>query len=80
MQNDHSTSIRREDMLKLLEISGHKVEVIDFSTLATEEEKKEGGKKEGGKKKEEEKKKGGDPSGDQRGIEYKKEENFSRWY
>jgi len=33
MQNDHTTSITREDMKKVIEISGHEPMVTDFSTL-----------------------------------------------
>jgi Ala-tRNA(Pro) deacylase len=34
MQNDATTAISREDMHKIIELSGHKPEIIDFSRLA----------------------------------------------
>lgn len=73
MQNDATTAIKREDIKKIIEISGHNVEVLDFSKLAAEAPKKEEEKKSQPKPK---------PDSDvhELGIQYKKEQNFSQWY
>jgi len=47
MQNDATTAITRADMLKILDLAGHKPEIIDFANMVApatnnkEEEKKQ---------------------------------------
>jgi prolyl-tRNA synthetase len=81
MQNDATTAISNADMKKVIALSHHEAEVIDFSKLVSEPaaEKKEEGKKAApakvDKKKEEEK-----LDAHQMGILYSKETNFAKWY
>ena len=94
MVNTSTTSISRADMKKVVELSGHEPTIMDFGEIAgstpAAAPKKEESKQEkkpkaaaGG----EEKKKGAkagpagfDASKELIGIQYKKEENFSKWY
>lgn len=84
MQNDATTAISQSDMKKVIELSNHQAEVIDFSKLVTaseggEEAKKaqpEAKKPQKGQAKKEEVKQ----DVHQLGIEYTKEQNFSKWY
>ena len=46
MINTATTSITREDLHKIFELSGHKAEIIDFVKLDVVEEKKEAAPKE----------------------------------
>ena len=39
MQNDASTSITKEGVLKIIELSGHEAEVLDFTSLEIPEAK-----------------------------------------
>lgn len=74
MQNDATVSITRGDMLKVIELSDHKADVLDFSkplTTVVVEEKKQAQPVKPVQEK---------PVGNQDGIQYKKEENFSKWY
>lgn len=36
MQNDATTAISREDMKKIIELSKHKAEILDFAKMAEE--------------------------------------------
>lgn len=84
MQNDFTTAIRRESVQKIIDLSHHEAQVLDFSTLeqatTTGDKKPEAGakpaKNEKQPKKEEKKKE----DAHQLGIEYTKEQNFSKWY
>jgi len=78
MQNDATTAITREDMHKIIELSGHKAEILDFGRLASAvtEAKTETDNKAKGPKPEE----GKIENSHQLGVEYKKEQNFSKWY
>lgn len=82
MQNDATTSVSVADMNKVVELSGHTAEIIDFSKLVTEaapaEEKKEEAK--GGKGAKKAKDEGKIEDALKIGIEYTKEQNFSKWY
>jgi len=40
MQNDATTAISKTDMHKIIDISNHKPEVLDFANLAPEETNK----------------------------------------
>lgn len=78
MQNDATTAIKVKDVEKIIELSNHKAEILDFSQLTTTvaAEPKKVEKKPQPKKKEEEKV----ADVHQLGIEYTKEQNFSKWY
>lgn len=80
MQNDATTSITKEDLLKIVELSGHKAEVVDFTKMVPQEEEKKAVKKEENKESKDKKKAGEGPVGHELSIQYKKEENFSKWY
>lgn len=81
-------------MKKIISLSNHEAEVIDFSKISPEAsaagDKKEEAKKPAGEKKEEgkkpankvvkEKKEEVKQDVHQLGIEYTKEQNFSKWY
>ena len=77
MVNSASPAIPSKSILKVIELSGHKAEIIDFAALASaapaQAEKAAPVKKE--QKKEADKKE----DVHQLGIEYKKEQNFSKW-
>lgn len=79
MQNDATSVISIRDMKKVIELSGHEAEVLDFSKIAVadgaDEEKKHTAPKGKQEKKEEVK-----LDVHQLGIEYTKESNFSKWY
>ena len=84
MQNDYTTAIKRESVQKIIDLSHHEAQVIDFSTLeqpaAAADQKQvpaqKPAKTEKQPKKEEKKKE----DAHQLGIEYTKEQNFSKWY
>lgn len=81
MQNDATTAISNADLKKIIQLSNHEAEVLDFTKLvesaAKPDEKKpevkKGGKKEASKQEEK-------LDVHQLGIEYTKEGNFSKWY
>jgi hypothetical protein len=81
MQNDATTSITAADMMKIVQLSLHEPEILDFSKLAAatpvEEKKEETKGAKGGKAKKEE---GKIEDALKIGIEYTKEQNFSKWY
>ena len=89
MQNDHTTAIKKEDLKKIIDISKHEPLNVDFTTLGggaaapkpvakpVAEKKEAPAKKEAGKPKKEETKKEGQH---ELGIEYTRENNFSKWY
>lgn len=77
MQNDTTIAIKKEDVKKVIEMSEHKPEILDFSKLASEAPMQEE-KKAGPAKKQE---KAHPQAGvHELGIQYKKEDNFSHWY
>ena len=63
MQNDASTSITKEGVLKIIELSGHEAEVLDFTSLEIPEAKTAApkGQAKGGASKEENKKEEDEP-------------------
>lgn len=72
------TTITKNGLNKLFELSDHKPEIIDFSKLSQAvEEKKEEAKAPAKKVKKDE---GKIEDAKQIGIEYTKEQNFSKWY
>ena len=85
MQNDATTALKPEDVLRIAEVAGHEAEIVDFSLLQPKEGEQEeknvtkGEKKpaKGGKKQEEEKK---EEDVHELGIKAKKEVNFASWY
>jgi prolyl-tRNA synthetase len=83
MINTATTSITKEDMKKLIELSGHAHEVVDFSKFEAAEEKKPAAADQKAqkqvKKPKEEKKKEEEPK-NQLSIQFKKEQDFSKWY
>jgi hypothetical protein len=84
MQNDATTSISKADMQKVIQLSGHEPEIIDFSKIASETTaaaptKEDGAKKPAqkqAKKPQEEAK----AEGHELAIGYTREKNFSKWY
>lgn len=86
MQNDATTAISNADMKKVIQLSNHEAEVIDFSKLISEAaaaptEKKETQKP--AQKAKEAKPQGGAGAAEdihKLGIEYTREQNFSKWY
>lgn len=75
MINTATTSISKEDMLKIISLSGHTHEVLDFSKFEAPEEKKV--------EKPIQKIKPLDKVEEiknQMSIQYKKADNFSKWY
>jgi prolyl-tRNA synthetase len=86
MQNDHTTAISKQDVKKIIELSGCKCEELDFTTLegpaapvSTTAEKPKA--KAPAKPQKVEKKDEGKVTGvHELGIEYTKESNFSKWY
>ena len=81
MQNDATTSISNADMKKVVALSQHEPEVVDFSKLVSAGEAgaapaKQEAKKPAAQAKKEEVKQ----DVHQLGIEYTKEQNFSKWY
>lgn len=84
MQNDATSAISNADMKKVIELSGREAEVLDFSKIATddaskapEEVKKAQQPAKGAAKP---KKEEGKTNAHQLGIQYTKEQNFSKWY
>jgi prolyl-tRNA synthetase family I len=79
MQNDATTAITREDMHKIIHLSKHTAEIIDFSKLVVPAagEKTEAPPKTA---KHEKPNEGLIANAHQLGIEYQKEKNFSKWY
>mmetsp|Transcript_3564 Transcript_3564/g.2591 ORF Transcript_3564/g.2591 Transcript_3564/m.2591 type:complete len:164 (+) Transcript_3564:170-661(+) len=67
MQNDATVCMVPSDMTKIIDLSGHVAEVLDFSSLM-------------GKPAEEEKKAGAGEEVVEIGVKAKKEDNFSSWY
>lgn len=84
MQNDATTAIKKEDMEKIIEISGHKPDIIDFELLASQPDTEKGGKPEkaakGAKQPKKEKAKKGDEDTHLLGVTVTKEEDFASWY
>jgi len=93
MDNAFTTAIKKADLHKLVELSQHEAQVVDFTTLAgkntdaaakapakKEQKGPKGAKKEQPKKKEVSKAASINTDAHQLGIEYTKETNFSRWY
>jgi len=81
MQNDFTTALKKEDVKKVIELSGCVCEEFDFSSLGEAPapvEKKPQGEKKPQPPKEKKAEKIADAH--QLGIEYKKEDNFSKWY
>ena len=78
MQNDATTAITKADMEKIIGLSNHEPQIIDFTNLATQaaEHKGKGEKKE--KKPKKEKKK--DDESHLLGITTTREEDFADWY
>jgi prolyl-tRNA synthetase len=83
MQNDATTAISKADMEKVISLSGHTVDIIDFSTFAAQvatagkTEPKKQKEKKPQKVKEEVKK---DEEVHLLGITVTKEEDFAHWY
>jgi|LauGreDrversion4_2_1035121.scaffolds.fasta_scaffold17790_4 hypothetical protein len=50
MQNDATTSISKADMQKVIQLSGHESEIIDFSKIASETTAAAPNKEDGAKK------------------------------
>ena len=86
MQNDATTAISNADMKKIIQLSSHVPEIIDFTKLVTAaegaaEKKVEVAKKPAQVKGQKvEKKEEIKQDVHQLGIEYTKEQNFSKWY
>lgn len=83
MQNDATTAISSADMKKFISLSSHEAEVIDFSKISEAPatgDKKEEAKKPAHKVVKHEKKEEVKQDVHQLGIEYTKEQNFSKWY
>lgn len=89
MQNTATTAIHGKNVAKIIELSGHTVNILDFSTIvasAAPATNKDAPKKEAqpaGKKESKPAKAEPSEPTDSRhilGIEYKKEQNFSKWY
>lgn len=93
MQNDFTTALKKEDVHKIIKLSGHEPMVTDFTQLEdgagpAPTDAKKPAKQEGGQKKQEggQKNKAKEPKpqkiegAHELGIEYTKEQNFSKWY
>jgi prolyl-tRNA synthetase len=85
MQNDATSAISNADMKKVIALSGHEAETIDFSKLVTEDGKGAGEEKKAAPAKKEAKpvaakKEEGKTHAHQMGVQYTKEQNFSKWY
>ena len=82
MQNDATTAIKREDMEKIIELSGHKPDIIDFTQISADapKEEKEAKPKKEKKDKKDKKENKEDEELHMLGITVKKEEDFSEWY
>ena len=84
MQNDATSAISNADMKKVITLSGHEVETIDFTKIATDDGKAGEEKKSAPAKKEVKpvaaKKEEGKTHAHQLGVQYTKEQNFSKWY
>ena len=85
MTNEATTSITKEGMMQVISASQHEPRILDFAALApaapaggapAQKPKKEKGAQQQQKPKKEKKA----ANADQRGIEYTKEQNFSKWY
>jgi prolyl-tRNA synthetase len=63
---------------KIIELSGHQAEIVDFSKIVDDAAAKGGEEKKAQPKAKE--MKHSEPEGHALGIQYKKEENFSQWY
>jgi prolyl-tRNA synthetase len=88
MQNDATTAISKADLHKIVKLSHHEPEIIDFSTLISDEApavnqadatatKTGGDKKKGGKAEE---KKVEEAVGHELSVQYTREGNFAKWY
>jgi prolyl-tRNA synthetase len=86
MQNDATTAISKADMEKIIELSGHKADIIDFAALATQapapaaKEAKPAKEKKDKKDKKVEEKKAVDEEAHMLGITVTKEDDFATWY
>ena len=83
MVNTATTAIRTKDVAKIIELSGHKATILDFKTIATEpaaEKPKEDKPQVKQAVKVEESSKEPTDARSILGIEFKKEQNFSKWY
>jgi prolyl-tRNA synthetase len=80
MQNDATTAIKKTDMEKIIELSGHKPQIINFENLATQIEAESEKDKKKEKKEKPKKAKEEDDDTNLLGITVKKEEDFSYWY
>ena len=89
MQNDYTTAIKKEDVKKIIDLSNHEAVVIDFSALegaapaegvaaAKPAKSEQPAKKQAVHQPKKEEKK--IENAHQMGIEYTKEQNFSKWY
>lgn len=79
MVNTHTTSITRDSLKKVVELSSHNAQVLDFATLQSDAAEAPAAKKAQPAKKEKQEEKVSH-SAAQLGIETKKEDNFSKWY
>jgi prolyl-tRNA synthetase len=85
MQNDATSAISNADMKKVIGLAGREAEVIDFSKLASEDGKAAGEEKKAAPVKKDPKpaaakKEEGKTHAHQMGVQYTKEQNFSKWY
>ncbi len=82
MSNEATLSITKEDMMKVIELSKHEPQILDFSTLevSAPAEPKKGGKKDAGKQDAGKKDTGKKEDANQNGIEYTREKNIAKWY
>jgi prolyl-tRNA synthetase len=86
MQNDATCAISNTDMKKIIALSGHEAEIIDFSKFVSEdagkagEEKKTAPQAKKDSKPAAAKKEEGKTHAHQMGVQYTKEQNFSKWY
>lgn len=85
MQNDATVAIKKEGMEKVIELSGHTPDIVDFANLATQvDDTKTGGQKQPKVKKEKKDKKKKEETKDEEahllGITVTKEADFGAWY
>lgn len=92
MQNDYTTAIKKEDLMKIIKLSNHEVTEMDFSQLegaaaatpAPAGDEKPAAAKPVKEKKPQQPKEQAKPKkidgAHELGIEYTKEQNFSQWY
>ena len=89
MVNTATSAITKESMMQFIELSAHEPQIVDFAALAPaapaggagggQKQQKQQQQKQPKQPKAAAKPKAA-PDADQRGIEYTKEQNFSKWY